>query len=188
VFCFTRFQVPTFRLWDLSYIYRSDDALQNTKLVSPSINCDWFTCRHFCGLQLWKTTQTSFWCFHDTPKRSCVYEFMLERLKDSQNNRIHERFYFHFHFSDNAVYLKNTQRFKIHYKSKPRCQIGLRPRFWKLVNTCKKFSSANCAWYWNNSCCVEMIRAFLQEIFPISNISAKCIVATVYPFCIFSPE
>jgi len=26
------------------------DALQNAKLVSPSINCDWFTCRHLCGL------------------------------------------------------------------------------------------------------------------------------------------
>jgi len=24
--------------------------LENAKLVSPSINCDWFTCRHLCGL------------------------------------------------------------------------------------------------------------------------------------------
>ena len=29
---------------------RTDDALENAKLVSPSINCDWFTCRHLCGL------------------------------------------------------------------------------------------------------------------------------------------
>jgi len=34
----------------LSYIYRTDDALKNAKLVSPSINCDWFTCRYLCGL------------------------------------------------------------------------------------------------------------------------------------------
>jgi len=34
----------------LSYIYRTDDALENAKPVSPSINCDWFTCRHLCGL------------------------------------------------------------------------------------------------------------------------------------------
>jgi len=34
----------------LSYIYRTDDALENAKLVSQSINCDWFTCRHFSGL------------------------------------------------------------------------------------------------------------------------------------------
>jgi len=39
----------------LSYIYRTDDALENAKLVSPSINCDWFTCRHLCGPLLWKT-------------------------------------------------------------------------------------------------------------------------------------
>jgi len=24
--------------------------LQNAELVSPSINCDWFTCCHLCGL------------------------------------------------------------------------------------------------------------------------------------------
>jgi len=36
------------------YIYRTDDALENAELVSPSINCDWFTCRHLCGLLLWK--------------------------------------------------------------------------------------------------------------------------------------
>jgi len=45
--------VPTFRLSDLSYIYKTDDALQNAKLVFPSRNCDWFTCCHLCGLQLW---------------------------------------------------------------------------------------------------------------------------------------
>ena len=27
-----------------------DDAFKNAKLVSPSINCDWFTCRHLRGL------------------------------------------------------------------------------------------------------------------------------------------
>jgi len=25
---------------NLSYIYRTDDALENAKLISPSINCD----------------------------------------------------------------------------------------------------------------------------------------------------
>jgi len=33
---------------------KTDDALENAKLVSPSINCDWFTRRHLCVLQLWK--------------------------------------------------------------------------------------------------------------------------------------
>jgi len=28
----------------------TDDGLKNAKLVSPSINCDWFTGRHLCGL------------------------------------------------------------------------------------------------------------------------------------------
>jgi len=28
----------------------TDDALENVKLVYPSINCDWFTCHHLCGL------------------------------------------------------------------------------------------------------------------------------------------
>jgi len=45
-----RMKAESRHLWDLSYIYRTDDALQNTKLVSPSIICDWFTCRHLCGL------------------------------------------------------------------------------------------------------------------------------------------
>jgi len=35
-------------------MYRTDDALENMKLVSPSINCDWFTCCHLRGLYLWK--------------------------------------------------------------------------------------------------------------------------------------
>jgi len=34
----------------MSYIYRTDDALENAKLVSPAIHCDWFTFRHLCGL------------------------------------------------------------------------------------------------------------------------------------------
>ena len=29
---------------------RNDDVLENAKLASPSINCDWFTCRYLCGL------------------------------------------------------------------------------------------------------------------------------------------
>ena len=38
----------------LTFTGLTDDALENAKLVSPSINCDWFTCRHLCGLQLCK--------------------------------------------------------------------------------------------------------------------------------------
>ena len=36
--------------WYVFIWIRTDDALENAKLVSPSINCDWFTCRHLCGL------------------------------------------------------------------------------------------------------------------------------------------
>jgi len=50
LFFFTCFQVPTFRLKDLSYIYRTDDAFDNVKPVSLSINCGSFTCHYICGL------------------------------------------------------------------------------------------------------------------------------------------
>jgi len=29
-------------------------CVKNAELVSTSINCNWFTCRHLCGLWLWK--------------------------------------------------------------------------------------------------------------------------------------
>jgi len=55
--CFLLFLFSSDNISPVSFVlrfYRIDDALQTAKLVYLFINCNRFTCRHLCGLKLWK--------------------------------------------------------------------------------------------------------------------------------------